>query len=90
MAVSARVVSIEMTATVICDGTFGTTMKPASVYVKNTSVETIYLGGSAVDSTDGLPIDSGAGISFDLIGETLYGICGSEVDVNCLFSGVAE
>lgn len=79
-------VTIAATATAI-----PTTALPGriSIYIKNTGSNTIYLGNSAVATTDGYPLSAGQAVSFDIgPNVTIYGIVASGTETTRIIEGV--
>ena len=58
----------------------------AELMVRNSNAGTVYLGGSAVDTTSGFPLRTGEPLSMHLLpNDTLYGIVASgTLDVEVL------
>jgi hypothetical protein len=52
----------------------GGTDQTASFHLKNPSANTIYLGGSDVNTTSGFPLLSGESIEIDLQSDALFGV----------------
>ncbi len=56
-----------------------------ALVIHNNGASTIYIGGSNVTTSTGLPLDSGEKIAFDIMGlVTVYAIAGSSTDVRIL------
>lgn len=58
---------------------------PASFHLYNPGPDTVFLGGSTVDTTNGFPLLSGASVEIDLIADSIYAIkAGVAQNVNVL------
>ena len=60
-----------------------------SIIILNTSSDTVYIGGSGVDATDGFPVGSasdtvGTSLSLDARHGALYAVAATSVDIKIL------
>ena len=91
MTVSAGYITVTTSATLLCNGQYGTKDNPATILIKNISDTTVYLGGASVsDYTNGYPLSSGEVISIDLIKENLYGVAAADKVIQFLHAGVGQ
>lgn len=72
--VSVRV-TVTTSPTVLSNPVYGSAGDPISVVVKNIGGASVYLGGAAVQSTDGLELAAGETLAVDLLaGDVLYAV----------------
>lgn len=91
MAVSSRAVTVGTTATVLDTEGDTDTRVGSSIAVYNNGASTLYLGGSGVTTTNGVPVAATSwGPAFDLgAQDRLYGIVASgTVDVRVIETGI--
>lgn len=75
--ISSRV-SVTTSPTVLSNPIYGSLSDPISAVVKNIGGASVYLGGFAVASTDGLELAPGETMNVDLMaGDILYGVTAS-------------
>ena len=76
-------VQVTTAVTMIVGGRAGDTTRalagdvayPAAAVIRGPAGgQTVYLGGVAVDATDGFPLAAGETVEVDLVGEILYGM----------------
>lgn len=73
----AHAVTITDTPTLIAEVS-GASIVPNSILVHSLAGnDTVYLGGSDVATTNGFPLDPGATLGWDLVGEEIYGVVAS-------------
>lgn len=86
MAFVTSTVSVTTAATLLVTPTNGNVTDPVPVVIfNNDATNTVYLGGSGVATTNGMPILKQTGITLRLMaGDTLYGIAGATIDVRVM------
>lgn len=71
-------VSVGTSPTILSNPVNGSLTDPISVVVKNIGGASVYLGGAAVQSTDGLELAAGETLAVDLMGgDVLYAVTAS-------------
>lgn len=83
------IVTVQTTATLILDGTSGSSVyERAAIVSVPSGGQTVFLGGPDVDATNGFPMAAGTSIELQVVNEGLYGIVGASTQaVNVLRSG---
>lgn len=89
MGAKATVVAVTTTPTVlnpVADSSYGT----SSLVILPPAGSTVYVGGPAVATTNGLPVTGGQSLAVDVDNqETIYGVVASgTVNVNVLQTGI--
>ena len=75
----------EVSASPVGATSAGSVAQPASFHLKNPSANTVYIGGSGVNTTAGFPLLSGESIEVDLQSDAVYAVVASGTEtVNIL------